>query len=192
MSHTAKGSAIDLLLAAQLDSGKASGSTLIEMAVTELFEQSRHGMLRYLTSLGLCLHDGEEIIQEVFLLLFQLLQHHRSHENLRGWLFRVAHNLALKKRAANQANAERNYYLFSGDEHHDPGPSPEERVFLEQRRRRLLSVVQALPDQDQYCLYLRAEGLRYREIAEILDVSLGSVSKSLTRAIQRLSNADYR
>jgi RNA polymerase sigma-70 factor, ECF subfamily len=192
MSHTAKGSAFDLLLAAQLDSGKASGSTLIEMAVTELFEQSRHGMLRYLTSLGLCLHDGEEIIQEVFLLLFQLLQHHRSHENLRGWLFRVAHNLALKKRAANQANTDRNDCLFPPDEHHDPGPSPEERFFLEQRRHRLLSVMQALPEQDQYCLYLRAEGLRYREIAEILDVSLGSVSKSLTRAIQRLSNAGYR
>ena len=192
MSDSAKGSVFDLLLPARLDSDKASGSTAIETAVMELFEQSRHGMLRYLNSLGLSVHDGEEIVQEVFLLLFQLLQHNRTHENLRGWLFRVAHNLALKKRAANQASTDRDDYLLPPDEHHDPSPSPEERFFLEQRRRRLLSVMQALPEQDQYCLYLRAEGLRYREIAEILDVSLGSVSKSLTRAIQRLSSADYR
>jgi RNA polymerase sigma-70 factor (ECF subfamily) len=54
----------------------------------------------------------------------------------------------------------------------------------------LQSVLRALPEQDQWCLSLRAEGLRYREIAEVLDISLASVSVSLGRSLARLSRAD--
>jgi DNA-directed RNA polymerase specialized sigma24 family protein len=36
---------------------------------------------------------------------------------------------------------------------------------------------------------LRADGLRYREIARVLDISLGSVAKALTRAMTRLAHA---
>jgi RNA polymerase sigma-70 factor (ECF subfamily) len=61
-----------------------------------------------------------------------------------------------------------------------------------QRRERLLAVVQALPDTDQGCLRLRAEGLRYREIATVLGMSLGAVSISLTRSLARLIRADGR
>ena len=43
-----------------------------------------------------------------------------------------------------------------------------------------------LPEQDRRCLYLRAEGLRYREISTILDMSLGSVSLSLERSLARM------
>jgi RNA polymerase sigma-70 factor (ECF subfamily) len=53
-----------------------------------------------------------------------------------------------------------------------------------------MAVLHALPEQDQACLYLRAEGLRYREIADVLDISLGSVSISLTRSLARLHRAD--
>jgi RNA polymerase sigma-70 factor (ECF subfamily) len=56
----------------------------------------------------------------------------------------------------------------------------------------LLAVLRALPEQDQYCLYLRAEGLRYREISEVLGISLGTVSNSLGRSLGRLGRADER
>jgi RNA polymerase sigma-70 factor, ECF subfamily len=74
----------------------------------------------------------------------------------------------------------------------DPSPSPEEHLSFAQRRRLLLSVVDALPESDRNCLRLRAEGLRYREIAEVLGISLGAVSISLTRSIARLARADGR
>jgi RNA polymerase sigma-70 factor (ECF subfamily) len=61
-----------------------------------------------------------------------------------------------------------------------------------QTRQRLQSVVQALPEQDRRCLFLRAEGLRYREIAEILDMSLGAVSLSLSRSLARIARAAER
>src|SRR5216684_7778731 len=74
----------------------------LEDEVVGLFDQLRNRMLRYLLSLGLTAHDGEEIVQEVFFSLFQHLQRGRSRANLRGWVFRVAHNLALKQRTADR------------------------------------------------------------------------------------------
>jgi RNA polymerase sigma-70 factor (ECF subfamily) len=72
----------------------------------------------------------------------------------------------------------------------DANLNPEEQVLSKQRQGRLLAVVSALPEQDRLCFSLRAEGLRYREIAEILGISLGSVSVSLTRSLARLMRAD--
>lgn len=74
----------------------------------------------------------------------------------------------------------------------DPTPNPEERAAFSQQQAVLLAVLQALPAQDQCCLRLKAEGLRYREIAEVLDMSLGSVSASLVRSLARLARADGR
>jgi len=71
----------------------------------------------------------------------------------------------------------------------DPSPTPEEEAWFTQRRRRLLAVIAALPEDDQDCLRLRAEGLRYREIATVLGISLGAVSISLTRSVARLIRA---
>ena len=70
--------------------------------------------------------------------------------------------------------------------------NPESSSPAPQRQRRLLAVFNALPERDRRCLCLRAEGLRYREIASVLGMSLGAVSKSLTRTVARLERADER
>lgn len=165
----------------------------IEQEVMEMFDEFRHPLLRYSLSFGLTIHDAEEVIQEVFLALFRHLHLGRSRRNLRGWLFRVAHNLALKQRIANQASSQRTAGDASfADEHADPAPGPEEQLSAAQRRGFLQAVVRALPENDQHCLRLRAEGLRYREIATVLGMSLGAVSISLTRSLARLARADGR
>jgi RNA polymerase sigma-70 factor (ECF subfamily) len=71
----------------------------------------------------------------------------------------------------------------------DLAENPEEQLLSSQRHKRLQAVLRALPEQDQCCLSLRAEGLRYREIAQVLDMSLASVSASLGRSLTRLSRA---
>jgi RNA polymerase sigma-70 factor (ECF subfamily) len=164
-----------------------------ECQVIELFDHFRDSLLRYVLSFGLSVHDAEEITQEVFLALFRHLQLGKSRENLRGWIFRVAHNLALKQREANRISHDAKSSDWTIAERlMDPSPNPEEQASFMQRCRRLLAVVQALPEEDQGCLRLRAEGLRYREIAAVLDISLGAVSMSLTRSLARLTRADGR
>lgn len=165
----------------------------VEQEVIELFDEFRNSLLRYSLSLGLPVHDAEEVIQEVFLALFRHLQLKRSRKNLRGWLFRVAHNLSLKQRRANQTSAQRTLGDANAAEAHaDSAPDPEEQMSAAQRRTRLQAVVQALPENDRLCLRLRAEGLCYREIATVLGMSLGAISISLTRSLARLARADGR
>lgn len=163
-----------------------------ENEVVELFEELRNRLLRYLLALGLSAHDGEEIVQESFLLLFQHLRQGKPRQNLRGWVFRVARNLALKQRAANQLQLQQVVEFDEGlpEQHADRNANPEEQLQNRRRQRRLLAVVRALPERDQSCLAMRAEGLRYREIAEALGISLGSVAASLARSLGRLSRAD--
>lgn len=178
-------------LAQPVDAGSQVASPL-EIEVVELFEELRERLLRYLLVLGLSVHDGEEIVQESFLLLFQHLQRGKSRQNLRGWIFRVARNLALKQRAANQLRLRRTVdFDETLPEHHvDQNPNPEEEVGSRQRQKRLLAVVGALPEQDRSCLAMRADGLRYREIARALGISLGSVAASLARSLEKLGRAD--
>ncbi len=165
----------------------------IECEVVDLFEQYRNPLLRYALSFGLSVHDAEEVVQEVFLSLFRHLQLQRSRKNLRGWIYRVTHNLALKQRHTNQKLRDR---MTSdptiSEKQVDPSPDPEERLSSVQRRRRLRAVVEALPESDRSCLRLRAEGLRYREIAAVLRISLGAVSISLAQSLARLIRADGR
>jgi len=168
----------------------AGAGSELEHEVVALFEAHRGRLLGYVMAFGIAAQDGEEIIQEVFLALFRHLRMGRSRRNLRGWIFRVAHNLALKQRQANRRwqsameDDTGNPGAFA-----DPAPNPEEHAVCAQRQMRLDSVVQAMPEQDQWCLRLRAEGLRYREIAGIVGISLGSVSISLTRSMARLMRA---
>src|ERR1700734_2535081 len=96
----------------------------IEREVIELFEQFRNPLLRYALSLGIPVHDAEEVTQEVFLCLFRHLQLRRSRKNLRGWIFRVAHNLALKQLYANQQSYKTTSDRQIAEEHVDPSPDP--------------------------------------------------------------------
>lgn len=158
--------------------------------VVDLFNQFRNPLLRYVSALGLSLHDGEEVVQDVFLALFQHLKQAKPRTNLQGWLFRVAHNLALKQRMRNGRKNQVQCEETSAGHYFAPELNPEEEFAGVQRRQRLLEAVAALTETDRCCLYLRAEGLRYRQIAEVVGISLGGVSLSLARSLNRLAEAD--
>jgi RNA polymerase sigma-70 factor (ECF subfamily) len=162
------------------------GSAL-EEEIVGLFDVMRAPLLRYLASLGLPIADGEEVVQEVFLSLFQHLRRGGGRGNLRGWVFRVAHNLGLKRRSRVPHSSSVEWEGLS-----DPAPGPEEQFFRSEIERRVRAVLRALPEQDRRCLMLRAEGLRYREIARTLAMSLGSVSMSLARTLARIARAAER
>jgi RNA polymerase sigma-70 factor (ECF subfamily) len=159
--------------------------------VIALFGSLRRPLMRYTLTLGLAVCDGEEIIQETFLALFKHLKSGKSRENLPGWVFRVCHNLSLKQiektRVSQTGIVDEIDWL---NQLANNLPNPEEQLLQTQRHNRLQSVLRALPEQDRCCIALRAEGLRYREIAEILGISLGSVAASLTRSLSKFERAD--
>lgn len=154
----------------------------LEHDVVALFDDLRSPLLRYLLSSRVPLADAEDIVQEAFLLLFRHLRAGKPRTNLPAWLFGVAHNLARKHHEATRRAAS---LQFAPDQVVDD-PNPAQRFELLERRDQLLAVVHALPENDQRCLTLRAEGLRYREIAQILGLSLGTVANSLARTLARL------
>ena len=193
MSTRTQNAAIDLALTGPIDTAVPRAPEMIEREVIGLFDEFRDRLLRYAVSIGLSVHDGEDVVQEVFLNLFRHLKLGRPRENLQGWVFRVAHNLALKRRNGRQQQQAR----IAADAEAvateiDPRANPEEQLANSQRQQRLRVVMQALPELDRWCLYLRAEGLRYREIAGVVGMSLGAVSNSLAKSMERLMRADGR
>ena len=161
----------------------------LESVVIRLFDQCQARVLNYVLTCGLPFHDAEDIVQETFLSLFRHLELGRPRSNLNGWLFRVAHNLALKRRIANQTFEKKLADENTLAQHPCQRPSAEEELSFSQTQRRMRAVFEALPEQDQRCLYLRAEGLKYREIADVLGISLGGVSLSISRSLARIMRA---
>ncbi len=183
---------LTLSLPRALAAGEGRAPSLLEQEVIDLFGDLREPLLRYVLALGMSVPDAEEIVQDVFIALLQHLRQGRPRFNLRGWLFRVARNQALKLR---QKTGLRTLWSIESVAPEaaaasDPALDPEQLVARGQRRGRLLAVLRALPERDQSCLFLRAEGLRYRDIAEVLGVSVGAVCLSLKRALERLGRAD--
>ena len=154
-----------------------------------LFDACGPNLFRYVRSLGIELASSQDIVQDVFLALFHHVLMERPRHNLKGWLFKVAHNHALKhRRKAKRRDADRVADLELAELAVDPALNPEQRLAEEQRVARLRAVMRALPERDRRCLYLRAEGLRYREISEVLGLSLGTINKLITRALARLAS----
>jgi RNA polymerase sigma-70 factor, ECF subfamily len=183
------------LAAATVSSTGEAKPTLLEEEVVALFDQMQDRLLRYLLSTGVPVQDGEEIVQEVFLALFRHLQRGKSRRNLRAWVFQVAHNLSVKYYVAKLRNRKHRVEpgaVQDADSFVDRTPNPEDQLMRNQSHARLQSVLRALPEQDRRCLSLRAEGLTYREIGQILDMSLGAVALSLGRSLARFARAEER
>lgn len=174
--------------------GASPKPTPLEEEVVTLFDQMRDRMLRYLLSTGVPIQDGEEIIQDVFLALFQHLQRGKSRRNLRAWMFQVAHNLSVKRYLAQRRDHQNmvDTAAIPNEAFVDLAPNPEDQVTTKQRQARLQSVFRALPEQDRRCVSLRAEGLTYREIGKVLDMSLGAVALSLGRSLARFARTEER
>ncbi len=159
----------------------------LESVVVGLFDQFQQRVVRYVVTYGLPLPDAEDVVQETFLSLFRHLELGRSRSNLTGWIFRVAHNLALKRRKSSLGSGVHRDQQRILAQQAAPDSNPEAHFAFNQMHQRLRAVFAALPEQEQRCLHLRAEGLKYRDIARVLGISLGSVSTSLSRALARMT-----
>jgi RNA polymerase sigma-70 factor (ECF subfamily) len=152
---------------------------------TTLYRELRQPLLRYLACLGLSSDEAQDIVQDAFLSLHRHLASGGSRENIRSWLFRVAHN--------GGRNRQHSYDRRFGQPL-DPGldstsgEGTPERVVLEKEKfHRLEEAIRLLTESERECLLLRAGGLRYREIGEVLDLPTSTVSDTVDRAIKKLA-----
>jgi RNA polymerase sigma-70 factor, ECF subfamily len=160
----------------------------LEQEVTRFFQALRVPVYHYLMAFLGDAATADDLTQEVFLRLYVHLHRGRPVENVRLWVFRVAHNLAFDERKLHQRLARLDEAAW--DEVcarlPDPALNPEQRTLERERLERLSAALQWLSAQEQQCLLLRAEGLRYREIGEILGVTTSTVGEFLQRALRKL------
>ena len=158
-----------------------------EELVTHLYEEAREDLYRYALTFGLAPGEAQEAAQEVFLRLYQSLKKGEDIQNPRAWCFRVAHNLSLKLRARQAPQLP--FDLDLEAKLAQAGPGPEASAMERERLLRVHQAIEGLSEQQKRCLFLRMEGLRYPEIAEVLGVSASTVGEFLRRAVTRLRKA---
>jgi RNA polymerase sigma-70 factor (ECF subfamily) len=165
----------------------------LEERITQLFDELRGPLYRYLLCLSLNSTEADEIVQETFFRLYRHLHSGGREDNLRGWAFRVAHNISI-----NELKRRRHTALSDLEQRPEFDPtiadsmlSPEEALIRKEKMIRIHMAMSTLSEQQNECLHLRVEGFRYREIAEILGVTISTVAESLRRAIRKLSEAPH-
>lgn len=193
MATTSISSAIELELAhgrCRDASDVASPVVDPEAVVLRLFDLHAPRLRSYVCRCGLTSDAADDVVQDAFLALFRHLQKGGNADNLPGWLVQVSFRLALKARYRATRRWSREQALEDAAfEIAEDELSAEAELVARERRRTIVAVVRALPERDQQCLWMRAEGVTYRDIARTLGISLGSVAKAVSRAAVRLSHA---
>jgi RNA polymerase sigma-70 factor (ECF subfamily) len=192
MITTARDALAVRLASAAAEAAAGERAEELERLVTQLFEELGRPVLRYIRGF---VRDGtiaRDLTQEAFVRLCTELRAGRSVNDARAWLFRVAHNLAIDEqrrvrvRETHESAIDPDDVLFALS---DPSPSAESQLLRRERHGWLRGALQQLSAQERRCLFLRAQGLRYREIADVLDIRIPTVVTFLTRAIHKLSKA---
>jgi RNA polymerase sigma-70 factor (ECF subfamily) len=156
----------------------------------ELFKTHYEGVYRLLYRIVGTREEAEDLAQETFLRLHRaanLWDRQRATaegpHNIRGWLYRVASNLAYNalraesRRQRRQADTARQTIVTGRGE-----DDPAELVVRGDDRQTVRRALAALSQQQAQILLLRHAGLSYRELAEVLGIAPGSVGTLLARA----------
>jgi RNA polymerase sigma-70 factor (ECF subfamily) len=127
---------------------------------------------------------AEDAAQETFIQAWLHLSTYRPQTSLRSWLYRIAVNAAtdmLRKEKRILPNALEDLHL------QDPQLGPEALFFQEERTTLVKKAILSLPDASRVVLVMREyEGMSYHEIAEALDIPVGTVMSRLNYARKSL------
>ena len=150
------------------------------------------------------LHDSEEAhdaAQEVFLKAFRKAGSYRPKGKVYTWLYRIAVNHCLnllrRRKLARFLSfgeigrpADLEDAAMPDFEPEDPAPDAAERLEARRRWQATRRQIEALPANQRAVLVLaKFEGLSYRRIAEVLEITEGAVESRLFRAMQTLKKA---
>jgi len=154
----------------------------LEEQVVELYATMRPPLLGYAYHMAGSTGDAEDLVQDAFLKLFDQLKRDTKILNLRSWLYRVVHNMAIdcarRKGIQESLGAE-----WLSQRILNEAPRSAEDDLIQQQRVALC--LKALNERERHCLMLRAEGLSYTEIGEVLGISQKAVSVYLVRGLKK-------
>lgn len=154
-----------------------------------------YGLLYRLTENS---EEARDLTQETFLKAFQNISHFRGDADLRTWIYRIAINQARNRwRWWRRRKRDNTVSLDASDGNGDQGwqaslkteasRSPEHQTLMRERERALRTALRSLGRVYQEAVILRdIEGFTYEEIAETLDISIGTVKSRLARGRQEL------
>jgi RNA polymerase sigma-70 factor (ECF subfamily) len=146
--------------------------------------------------------DAEDLVQETYLKAYRAFHTFQEGTNLKAWLYRILTNTFInsyraKKRRPDESNIEEleNLYLYrrlGGLEGASVGRSAEEQVLDKFTEAEVKEAVESLPEQFRLAVLLGdVEGFSYKEIAEILDIPIGTVMSRLHRGRRALQKRLY-
>jgi RNA polymerase sigma-70 factor (ECF subfamily) len=153
-------------------------------ALAEIYDRYAEAIYRYLyRTLGDAAH-AEDLTGDVFLKLLQVLNTRRApRERLQGWLYRVAHNLAMDwfRQRGKGATVSLEEPLTAG------GDVPSTVVEQRQTRQQLRAAICQLTASQQQVIVLRfGEGLKVAEVGQVMGKSEGAIKILQHRAVDRL------
>jgi RNA polymerase sigma-70 factor (ECF subfamily) len=175
--------------AAKCLAAETDNRILLSNRVTSCFVALREPIYRFLICSYCWPHaEAEEVVQEVFLRMYRDLHSGKIIDNDRSWAYAVARNVALKSRRRDKYSAPSLSVLWDelNERIADTKPTSEEQLLIKERAYQLEAAVLSLTKRQLQCLQLRAEGLRYREIAEALDISLSGAVEAIELAVAKL------
>jgi len=136
--------------------------------------------------------DAADTTQEVFLKVFRGMKHFHGQSSLKTWIYRIAVHEASNRRrwwfrhkaqetSLEPLDPQRNG-LAARETLVDGGESPFDSAAHEEVRARVEQELRKIPEPYRTTLILRdLEEMSYEEIAEVMEVSLGTVKSRLTR-----------
>lgn len=146
-------------------------------AFSELVRIHAQGVLNVIYRMCGNMQIAEDAAQETFIQAWLHLLSYRPRTSLRNWLYRIAVNTAtdmLRKEKRVLPTAVEDLYLT------DPGPGPEALFSQAEQAALVQKAVLSLPHASRAVLVLREyEGLSYHEIADALDIPVGTVMSRL-------------
>jgi RNA polymerase sigma-70 factor (ECF subfamily) len=148
-----------------------------------LFRSSYASLVKYAGTLIRDQDTAEEIVQDLFVRLWQEKDKIKIESSLNGYLFRSVHNRCLhyiEHRKVVERHAEEMSAAI-----HDTTEDPSEILHYRELQARIARILEKLPERcgTIFCLS-RFEGLKYSEIAERLSVSVKTVEASMGRALK--------
>lgn len=147
----------------------------------ELFADARSALMRYLRHHLDDVSAAEDIAQESFIRYYQARSQGEEIGQPKAWLFRVAHNLLVdygRKRRPDLLD-EDGWLRVEGKLQRSTGG-------LEARVEIASLPWHKLTAAEMECLRLRSEGLKFREVAEVLDLTISTVASYVARAVKKL------